>query len=106
VTKTEPEAGEFKGLTLDITARENVKREEVDRCCLSVETDTARLIPKPAALLQVTKESDLHNEPLQLVKMIRADEEGLPNPFPDIETTPSPVDGTTAKETSLLSGTK
>jgi hypothetical protein len=106
VIEMEPEDGAFEERRLDKMARENVRSDEVENCCLSVETDNARSTPKPAALLQVMKESDLQNEPLKLETTIRALEEGLPNPKPDIATIISPVVGIIASDTRLLNGFK
>ena len=58
------------------------------------------LNPDPATNLQVNNESDLQNDPEQLEKMIRTDDEELANPWPDITTLLLPVVGVIAVDTN------
>jgi hypothetical protein len=56
--------------------------------------------------LQVNNESDLQKDPEQLEKLMRTEEEGAPNPFPDIAARLPPVVGIILMDITLATGFK
>jgi hypothetical protein len=106
VIETEPEDGMFVEVTLETIIWEYDKTKEIEDSCLFAETDTAIFAPEPAETLQVNKESDVQKDPEQLEKLMRTEEEGVPNPFPDIAARLLPVVGTILMDITLAIGFK